>query len=129
MVSAFDAITAALRRLGVDRITLATPYPQALTETEAAAFTGHGITVTAHASLGDDDRYADITATQVRTLVEGMNPAALGDADALVLSCTGWPTLGVIPELEARLGIPVLSSNLAMAAYAAALTDRRSTPR
>jgi maleate isomerase len=33
-------------------------------------------------------------------------------ADALFLSCTNLPTYDVIPELEAELGLPVLSANL-----------------
>jgi maleate cis-trans isomerase len=35
-----------------------------------------------------------------------------------VLSCTGWPTLGLLAGLEDSFGIAVLSSNLAMAIHA-----------
>jgi len=42
----------------------------------------------------------------------------MGKAEAIVLSCTGWPTFGLIRALRRRLGKPVISSNLAMAWHA-----------
>jgi maleate isomerase len=42
----------------------------------------------------------------------------MNKADAIVLSCTGWPTLGLIPELRQGLGKPVISSNLAIGLHA-----------
>ena len=121
LVSAFDALTSALDRLGARRVALATPYPQAITDREADAFASRGITVTAGASLGRDDGYARVTIDEITSLVAGTDPRALAEAEALVLSCTGWPTLGVIPRLEQDLGMPVVSSNLAMAHYSAEL--------
>lgn len=124
VVSAFDALTSTLGRLSARRVALATPYPQAITDREAEAFAGRGITVTACASLGRDDGYAGITLDEITSLVAGTDPHALAEAQALVLSCTGWPTLRVIPRLEQDLGMPVVSSNLAMARYCAELCGR-----
>jgi maleate isomerase len=42
----------------------------------------------------------------------------MGKAEAIVLSCTGWPTFGPIRALRRRLGKPVISSNLALAWHA-----------
>ena len=42
----------------------------------------------------------------------------MGKAEAIVLSCTGWPTFGSARALQQRLGKPVISSNLAMALHA-----------
>lgn len=123
LVSAFDALTSVLDRLGARRVALVTPYPPAITDLEAEAFAGRGITVTARASLGRDDAYARVTIGEITSLVAGTDPRALADAEALVLSCTGWPTLDVIPRLEQGLGMPVISSNLAMARYCAELCD------
>jgi maleate isomerase len=39
----------------------------------------------------------------------------LSNADALILTGTGMPTLKAIPRLSERLGLPVLSSNLCLA--------------
>jgi maleate isomerase len=124
VVSAFDALIGVLDRLGAKRAALATPYPQAITELEAKAFISRGIKVTACASLDRDDGYALIITDEIMALVAGANPRALAEAQALVLSCTGWPTLGVIPHLEQDLAMPVVSSNLAMARYSAELFGR-----
>ncbi len=35
------------------------------------------------------------------------------EADAIFVSCTNWHCLEAVPELEARLGKPVVTSNLA----------------
>ena len=39
----------------------------------------------------------------------------MADCDGLFLSCTNLRTLDVIEEMEARLGMPVLSSNQVLA--------------
>ncbi|MEN2416510.1 hypothetical protein AABB02_00160 [Streptomyces rimosus] len=121
VLTAFDALTGVLTHLGVRRIVLATPYPQEVTAAEAAALAAYGIETTAHTSLGLADGYPTVTADQIRTLVRHLPPVALRTADAVVLSCTGWHTLPVLAELQQALGVPVFSSTLAMALYAARL--------
>ncbi|MFB7940430.1 hypothetical protein [Streptomyces sp. NPDC056049] len=117
--TAFDALLHALTEAAVERVVLVTPYPEPVTEAEAAAFTEAGVEVLAHASLGLTDGYPQVTPYQVRVLVERLPQDAVDAAGAVVLSCTGWHTLPVIHELEHQLGKPVLSSNLAMALLAA----------
>lgn len=116
VTSAFDAILSALRRLGADRVVLVTPYPVAWTVREADALAARGVTVLGHASLDLDllDDYTAVRPGQVNELVDQVGPEALARAQALVLSCTAWPTHGVIGDLEDTLGIPVVSSNLAL---------------
>ncbi|MEF3117549.1 hypothetical protein [Streptomyces chrestomyceticus] len=121
VLTAFDALTGVLTHLGAGRIVLATPYPHTVTTAEAAALAAHGIETAAHASLGLADGYPTVPADQIRTLVQHFPPAALRTADAVVLSCTGWHTLPVLAELQQALGVPVFSSTLAMALYAARL--------
>jgi maleate isomerase len=118
LVSAFDALRAALARLAATRIVLLTPYPDRVTEAEAVMFGRCGITVTSYASLGLADGYDTVTGEQVRKLIPQAGRAAIGEAEAIVLSCTGWPTLDLIPELQRDLGKPVLSSNLAIGLHA-----------
>jgi maleate isomerase len=122
VVTAFDALVTTLRRLAAARIVLATPYPETVTTREVEAFADAGIAVTAAVSLGRDDEYAAVPADDIRALMGRVDPAAVATADAVVLSCTGWPTLGLVPELEAATGRPVLTSNLALAIHALALT-------
>lgn len=118
LVSAFDAVRAALAGLTATRIVLLTPYPDQVTEAEAEMFGRCGVTVTGRASLGQDDGYDTVTGEQVRKLIPQAGHAAIGEAEAIVLSCTGWPTLDLIPYLQRDLGKPVLSSNLAIALHA-----------
>jgi maleate isomerase len=118
LVSAFDALRAALARLVATRIVLLTPYPDQVTKAEAQMFGRSGITVTGCASLGLADNYDTVSAEQVRKLIPQAGHAAIGEAEAIVLSCTGWPTLDLIPDLQRDLGKPVLSSNLAIGLHA-----------
>ncbi|MGH3622439.1 MAG: maleate cis-trans isomerase family protein [Sciscionella sp.] len=117
VVTAFDALFAALRELRAKRIVLATPYPHDLTAREIEAFVRRRIGVVTSVSLGRNDKLADVTADEIHELLDEIDPSVLRDADALVLSCTAWPTLAVLPDLEATVDIPVISSNLAMAMY------------
>ncbi|MFE4610853.1 hypothetical protein ACFRK5_21260 [Streptomyces niveus] len=116
--TAFDALRQALTEAAAARIVLITPYPVPVTEAEAAAFAEIGVEVLAHASLGLADGYPEVTPDQILALAERLPEEAVGAAEAVVLSCTGWHTLPVITELEHRFGKPVLSSNLAMALLA-----------
>ena len=122
VVSAFDAITALLSEHGASRVVLLAPYPQDVTDTEARMFGQSGVRVTGCASLGLDDGYWGVTRDQIAELIGKVSDEAMGEAEAIVLSCTGWPTFGSIRALQRRLGKPVISSNLAMAWHA-----RRST--
>lgn len=118
VVSAFDAITAVLSEHGASRVVLLAPYPQEVTEAEARMFSQSGVTVTGCASLGLDDGYGGVTRDQIGELIGKVSDEAIGKAEAIVLSCTGWPTFGSIRTLQKRLGKPVISSNLAMARHA-----------
>ncbi|MEU2772472.1 hypothetical protein ABZ646_05980 [Streptomyces sp. NPDC007162] len=115
VITAFDALTILLHRHRRTRVVLATPYPQQVTRAEATALGERGIRVLAHASLGLDDGYPGISPQRILDLCAGLPPAALAEADALVLSCTGWRTLTAAAALQERLRIPVISSNRALA--------------
>jgi maleate isomerase len=123
LTTAFDAILGALSAADVTRVVLATPYPAQVTEVEAEALADAGIDVLEHTSLGQDDGYPQVDTGQVLALIDRLPPHAIGAAQAVVLSCTGWHTLQAVTELERRLRTPVFSSNLAMALLAARLSS------
>lgn len=118
LVTAFDAITTALSQVAADHIVLVTPYPHEVAEAEGSMFRRNGIAVTGCVSLGIDDRYDTITEKQVKELIGKVSCAAMDEAEAIVLSCTGWPTIDLIPELQKNAGKPVISSNLAIGRHA-----------
>ncbi|WP_328299235.1 hypothetical protein OG389_16455 [Streptomyces sp. NBC_00435] len=121
VVTAFDALTATLTAVGASQVVLAAPYPQEVTDAEAGALEEAGIQVTARVCLGLADGYPEVMPGKIRTMLHQLPPEPIRDADVVVLSCTGWQTLNLLPELERDLGRPVLSSNVAMALHAARL--------
>jgi maleate isomerase len=118
LVSAFDAITAALSALAASHIVLLTPYPHQVADAEVQMFCRSGIAVTGCASLGLADGYDTVTPEQVTELISMVGCAAMDEAEVIVLSCTGWPTLDLVAEMRRELGKPVISSNLAIGLHA-----------
>jgi maleate isomerase len=118
VVTAFDAILAALRQWHCDRIVLLTPYPAPVCEAEADTFGNHGITVTGHATLNLRDGYSAIGPGQIQGLARRAGTRAVEEAQAIVLSCTGWPTWGLEKVLAREHGKRVVSSNLAVVIHA-----------
>lgn len=123
VITAFDAITALLRQRGVDRIVLLTPYPERICEAEAEMFSACGIVVTGRASLDLEDGYAVISTGQIRALARQVGARPIEEAQAIVLSCTGWPTFGLAARLQRQFGRDVISSNLAIAMHAQQLSE------
>jgi len=115
VVNPVDAAVQALRRLGVERVSLLVPYqdgPSALIE---AYLLDHGLEVVRKASfkLPGDPQMNRLSAN---SLVEaGVELDRGSDAEALFISCTGLRTRYVIEPLERLLGKPVVSSNQALA--------------
>lgn len=113
--SAFDAIMAALNALEAESVVLLTPYPTEIGIREAAALEMKGISVKAAAHLNVNDEYMHISAGAIIGLLNAVPRTAVDGAKCIVLSCTGWPTLGVAPVIERLSGLPVVTSNSAIA--------------
>ncbi|WP_194830564.1 aspartate/glutamate racemase family protein [Laceyella tengchongensis] len=112
IISAFGAILKVLSYYGAKRIILFTPYEEHITQLEAQAFADRGIEVIESVSLGYSDNIGSIKSDQIM----GALPSQWsGMADAIVLSCTALHTLTAIAELERKFGIPIVSSNTALA--------------
>ena len=103
------AMLEALTALGVSSVGVATPYDAALTERLVAFLAEAGIATTGIGYLGMGADIWRVDAASVRELVHAL---PLEGTEAIFLSCTNLPTIDVIPELEAELGLPVLSANL-----------------
>ncbi|WP_226573400.1 aspartate racemase/maleate isomerase family protein [Acuticoccus sediminis] len=107
-----DAAVDAFAALGVSRIAMLTPYLPETTEPMVAYFEGRGIAVaTAHCLGLADDR--EMGRVDHATILAAGEAADCVGAEALFVSCTALPAIGVIDQLEARLGKPVVSSNQA----------------
>jgi maleate cis-trans isomerase len=110
-IATADAIVAALRVLEVRRVVLVTPYVEPVHEREIAFLADHGVAVVGENCLGVDSNTEmagippDAIAAQVRGAAAGVA------ADACFVSCTAIRSACLIEDLEASLGIPVITSN------------------
>lgn len=109
-VTPTSALVDAARALGVRRIAVLTPYLPATTTPLIDCFGMAGIEVVAARCLGlADDR--DMARIVDREVVAAAVAADAPAAEALFLSCTALPALGLVDEIEAQIGKPVLTSN------------------
>lgn len=107
-----EAAIAAFAALGARRVALLTPYLVETTQPMAAYLVARDVELVAARCLGlaDDREMARISHDSIiAAAVEADHP----DAEALFISCTALPALGVIDEIERRIGKPVISSNQA----------------
>jgi maleate cis-trans isomerase len=121
-LTAARAVRLALQRLGAKRIALATPYPPSIGASGRAYWEAAGFAIVSYHRL---EGVANIYAESQERAYELARLADVPDADAVLLSGTGLPTVGVLEELEGELRKPVVSSN--QAALWAALRQARVT--
>jgi maleate isomerase len=98
----------ALRDLGVRRIALGTPYVGRLGSLLAEFMKAAGFEPISLANLELQGGIADLGDGEVERLADS---AFIPGAEALFLSCTNLPTVGLLQRLQDRYGIPVLSAN------------------
>lgn len=99
----------ALRAVGARKISIVTPYVDAITERARRFFGDNGFEVVGSKGLNlDKDR--DIGAVALEAVYAFAKANCRAGSDALFLSCTNWRTVGAIEALENDLGIPVISA-------------------
>ena len=110
-----SAAFAAFDALGAKRIAVLTPYRRDVNEIVRNYITARGFDVPVFGSFNeqDDAMVASIDTeslrSAVRVLVDGR------DVDAVFVSCTSVRLLDAVCEIEAETGLPVTSSNHALA--------------
>ncbi|MGV8989678.1 MAG: maleate cis-trans isomerase family protein [Cypionkella sp.] len=114
------AALAALRALGTQRLGLVTPYVESVAAPVRDAFEAGGFSVGETLTFGEE--VEALVARIAPQSIKAAARAASKGADAVFLSCTNLRTLDIIDELEAELGIPVLSSNQVLAWHMAHAT-------
>lgn len=109
-----SAVVAALDALGARRIGLVTPYTAEVAAPMRHFLADHGVETLHEVSFGegDDRKVARISqrSTKAAMLEAGRQPGV----EAVFASCTNLGSFDVIDDAEDELGLPVISSNLAL---------------
>ena len=100
----------ALKKLGLKKISIFTPYLKALNDEVVDYFKKENFEITTN-SYFDISNDLDIGKVDENYLYETLSEMDLGEAEALFISCTALPALSIIDKLEKKLNKIVLSSN------------------
>jgi maleate isomerase len=100
----------ALNILGINKISIFTPYTKKINDSVASYFKKENITINS-LSYFDIDSDLDIGKVDEKYLFEVLSKIDLEDSDALFVSCTALPVLSIINKLEKKLNKVILSSN------------------
>ena len=100
----------ALKLLGINKISIFTPYTKTINESVANYFVKENIIINS-LTYFDIDSDLDIGKVDEGYLFEVLSKIDLADSDALFVSCTALPVLSIIDKLEKKLNKVVLSSN------------------
>lgn len=107
-VTTSGALLDAVEHLGIERLAVATPYVESVTDRLHDYLGEAGVTVSSSAHLGLLGRIWTVPYAEVAQLAVSADSP---DADAVFLSCTNLPSYDAITPLEQVLGKPVLSAN------------------
>ena len=100
-----------LKAVGAGRVAVATAYNEEVNDRLRAFLIEHGLTPVVVTGLGIE-AIADVNSVTQNDLIEfGVRVReSAPEADSLLVSCGGFRTLELIAPLEARTGVPVISS-------------------
>ncbi|MBB6305910.1 aspartate/glutamate racemase family protein [Xanthobacter tagetidis] len=107
--SAMAAINALIRKDGVERLALVTPYTADVEQKIIANYARLGISVVAgrHCSLSDNYSFAEISEAEIEAMCREV---AAARPDAIAIVCTNMRGALIGAEMERRLGLPVYDS-------------------
>jgi maleate isomerase len=123
-ITTSTAVIEALKALGIKKVAVLTPYIKGINEREKGFLEGNGFQVLKIAGLGISDapKIAVVPMSEVYRLALQTNNK---EADGLFISCTNFPTIGIIDRLERELDKPVVTSNQASAWYCLKRIERK----
>ncbi|WP_421593191.1 ectoine utilization protein EutA [Shinella sp. M27] len=114
VVTPTAAAVSGLKAFGARRISILTPYTLETSRPMADYFHALGFHIARFTCLGlSDDR--DMARIAPADIVAFAKEAMAPDSDALFISCTAVRAAGVAADIEAAIGKPVVTSNLATA--------------
>lgn len=124
-----SASLAAMRALGMRRIAVVTPYPDAVNAMIGGFLEGAGLDVPVRGTFRAPESAAlgrtPPSRVSPESIAHGAAEVGRGAVDGVFLSCTGLRAAGVIAAIEAELGKPVVTSNQALAWHALRLAGQQ----
>jgi len=121
------AAFAAFKALCAERIGVLTPYPHDVNAGVRAYLTGHGVNVAAFATFNKQN---DLEAARIApaSIIQGVKALAhCARLDVVFISCTSLRLADFVADIEADIGLPVTSSDHAMAWHCLRLARVRDT--
>ena len=116
VITAAQAIRQALSAMGAERVALISPYPLGLAEAGYRYWQACGVELCARrrveTSLTDTHRIYELTSDEAYSALREID---CSQADVILSSGTGMPTLAALRRWRAESTKPVLSSNLCLA--------------
>lgn len=117
VITATAALARQFQRLNARRIVIIAPYPDWLIQASHAYWSAAGMTVLGTHRIetrgpGGDRGIYQLTSADA---LAGVRSLGAVSADAVLVSGTGLATLAVLAEARASAGVPVLTSNVALA--------------
>lgn len=105
------ATVEALRFLGVRRMSIAVPYPEALAMKCKDFLEGVGVRVQKVERMKvTPGTNAEIARTGLEEIREIVERALDGESQAVVVACTNWPAAGIVDNVEMKTGKVVIDS-------------------
>jgi maleate isomerase len=112
-ISVATAVGEAINRRGAKRVGIVTPYVESLNEKIRASLEADGLEVAGIHGLGIDENF-EIAAGGPQRIADFAGECFSGASiDLLFASCTNFRALEARERIEERLGVPVMTSNLA----------------
>ena len=100
----------ALNKLGINKISIFTPYTKTINDSVANYFKKENISINS-LTYFDIESDLDIGKVDEDHLFDVLSEIDLADSDALCVSCTALPVLSILNKLEKKINNIVLSSN------------------
>ncbi|MEW2916994.1 aspartate/glutamate racemase family protein [Ruegeria sp. ANG10] len=109
------AASACAAHLGVSKFALLSPYIEDVNEPLRRAFAENGVSMDVFGSFGEAEESKVVRISRRSVVDAALKLGADSSVEAIFLSCTNLRTFDAIPEIQERLGKPVLSSNQSLA--------------
>jgi maleate cis-trans isomerase len=108
--TASTALIQALTVLDIKRLVIGAPWSDATNITTAAFIEASGFSVLTHRGLGHTNNL-EIGLLDEQTAYDMGVAVDQPDAQAVMLACGNWQTMGILDRLESAIGKPVLTTN------------------